>query len=366
MLRISSEVKSSIEYVPLKEINIQSIIRSFAADVAITQIFQNDTPKPIETIYYFPIEEQAAIYKFTAHIDDREIVAQLKEKSQLHNKYPHTSEKLYDTFLFEQNEHSHDTFIINIGILLPFKECKITVSYVTELDLIQGTIIRFVIPTIIAPRYTPKQRTTLTNIKSKYIQSIPYIINFHCHIEKLYDSHRQEYIVLLGSPSHHISVDVSKRDAYIVTFTQTNTCLDRDIILDIQLSNTRANTFVVVDSDAAMAAVIPFEKDCYLRLHNEQTNEFIFIVDCSGSMKNQNKIELARQAMLFFVRHLPKGCYFNIIKFGAMYHCLFNESCAFYNNIHKRITEKFINEIKADLGGTEIVRRKSFEFNFQH
>ncbi|CAF4521946.1 unnamed protein product, partial [Rotaria sp. Silwood2] len=103
-----------------------------------------------------------------------------------------------------------------------------------------------------------------------------------------------------------------------------------------------------------MAAVTPFEEDCYLTLNNKQINKFIFILDCSGSMKNENKIGLAREAMLFFIRNLPTNCYFNIIKFGAKYSCLFNESTAFYNNINIRIAEKFISQIRADLGGTEI------------
>jgi len=193
------------------------------------------------------------------------------------------------------------------------------------------------------------------NTKCKYIQSSLYKIQFQCRIEKINGPNQEQYIARLTSPSHRMDIDLSIQDAYIVTFEQQNTYLDRDIILDIKLSDKRANTCAVIESGAAMAAVTPFEEDCCLTLDNNQTNEFIFILDCSGSMKNENKIGLAREAMLVFLKSLPKNSYFNIIKFGTKYTCLFNESTAFYNHINLRVAEKFISQIRADLGGTEIV-----------
>ncbi|CAF4321362.1 unnamed protein product, partial [Rotaria sordida] len=137
--------------------NIHSTIRSFAADVTITQVFRNDEAIPIEAVYCFPIEEQAAIYAFVARIDNREIVAELKEKKEAQKDYTEALEQGHGAYLMEQDEKSQDNFIINIGALPPSKECTITISYVTELDLVQGSIIRFVVPTTIAPRYNPER-----------------------------------------------------------------------------------------------------------------------------------------------------------------------------------------------------------------
>ena len=125
--------------------------------------------------------------------------------------------------------------------------------------------------------------------------------------------------------------------------------------MDLKLSDKRANTFAVVGSEAVMAAVTPFEEDCYLTLNSKQTNEFVFILDCSGSMKYGYKIELVREAMLFFLKNLPTNCYFNIIEFGVKYNCLFNQSSVAYSKINVHIAEKFISQMRADLGGSEIV-----------
>ena len=66
--------------------------------------------------------------------------------------------------LLEQDEKSQDNFIINVGALPPSKECKITISYVTELDFFQGSTIRFVISTMIASRCNPNKGSIASSI----------------------------------------------------------------------------------------------------------------------------------------------------------------------------------------------------------
>jgi len=109
---------------------------------------------------------------------------------------------------------------------------------------------------------------------------------------------QDEYITRINSPSHPIQVDFAQPDAYIITFAQENTHLDRDILLNIELSDKRTNTIVAGEPDAVMAVFTSTNEDCRQGLNNDQINEFIFVVDCSGSMRDENKIGLARQAMI--------------------------------------------------------------------
>ncbi|CAF3817745.1 unnamed protein product [Rotaria sordida] len=361
MLRIKQDSQTSVltqeqGFVPLKQVNVEATIRSFAADVTITQIFRNDEKQPIEAVYCFPIEEQAAIYSFTARIDDREIVAQLKEKKEAQQEYNNALQQGHGAYLLEQDENSQDNFIINVGALPSSKECTITIAYVTELDFVQGSIIRFVVPTTIAPRYNPDKGSIASpaGTNSKYVQSTPYTIDFRCRIDKMGRS-QEEYIARINSPSHPIQIDFAQQDAYVITFAQQNTHLDRDILINIELTDKRVNTIVAVESSAIMAAFIPTEEDCRQGLNNDQINEFIFIVDCSGSMQDENKIGLARQAMLVFLKSLPIDCHFNIIRFGTQYKSLFTEITAIYNEENAQKAEQLINGMKADLGGTELM-----------
>jgi Mg-chelatase subunit ChlD len=44
---------------------------------------------------------------------------------------------------------------------------------------------------------------------------------------------------------------------------------------------------------------------------------FIFIVDRSGSMGDNGRMEIAIEALDLFIRSLPQGCKFSILSFGS-------------------------------------------------
>jgi hypothetical protein len=366
MLRIvqnAAVARDQQQYVPLKQVSVHANIHSFAANVTIKQVFRNDETIPIEAVYCFPIEEQAAIYAFIARIDDREIIAQLKEKKQAQQDYNTALQQGHGAYLLEQDDKSQDNFIINVGALPPSKECHIQISYVTELDLVQnGTKIRFVVPTTIAPRYNPNKDAIASpaGTNTNYIQTAPYAIDFRCQIDKT-------DIARVSSSSHPIQVDVAQQDVYVIEFAQQNTHLDRDILIDIELTQNRSNTIVAVESDAVMASFTPNEQDCQRAMSNTNlTNEFIFVVDCSGSMADENKIGFARQAMLLFLKSLPVNCYFNIIRFGSTYETLFNDITVIYNKENAELAERLTINLQADLGGTELVSFIIFIFTHIH
>lgn len=74
-------------------------------------------------------------------------------------------------------------------------------------------------------------------------------------------------------------------------------------------------------------------------------------------MYEANGIGLAREAMLLFIRGLPVGVHFNIIRFGSKYDILFkNEGMtAVYNQTTALLAETLAKSMDADLGGTEIL-----------
>ena len=55
MLRIQQHTSSSVplkESVPLKQVRVDAHLRSFAADVTLTQVFKNDESFPVEAVYW--------------------------------------------------------------------------------------------------------------------------------------------------------------------------------------------------------------------------------------------------------------------------------------------------------------------------
>jgi len=366
----SSHRRSEDRFVPLKNVSVQVKIHSFAAEVCIKQVFINSEEllNPIEAVYNFPIEEQASIYSFQATLDDgRQIQGQIKEKKKAQGEYCEALRKGHGAFLLEQNEKSNDIFTINIGklqvlflffitifffigSLKPHSTCEIQICYVQELELIDdGQRIQFVLPTAIAPRYSSVSTgdghiPSLGTTTSKYVQSAPYTISFSCSISSL-------PIASVSSPSHSIQVtsrsdnnQYPTMDAYLI---QENTHLDRDIILNIDLKQQEILTYTLLEQQAIMVSLVPTLKLCDTSNKMNQINcEYIFIVDCSGSMSGENKIGYARQAMSIFIKSLPSGSYFNIFRFGSTYEQFKREQITVeYNEQSAKQASDYINHM---------------------
>ena len=336
-------VSSEDRFVPLKNVSVHVNIHAFAAEVCIKQVFINseETSNPIEAVYCFPVEEQAAIYSFEANLDDgRKIQAQVKEKKSAQREYCNALKQGHGAVLLEQDEKSNDIFTISVGMYLffifqiflfliilyfigslqPQSKCEIEIHYVQELELIDdGQRIQFILPTAIAPRYSSISAgdghiKSPGSTTSKYVQSAPYTISFSCSISSL-------PIASVGSPSHPIQVTTqSDNQPMEVSLIQENTHLDRDIILNIDLKQQRILTYTLVEKQAIMVSLVPTLELCDSSNNVGKVNcEYMFIVDCSGSMSDENKIGYARQAMSVFLKSLPIGSYFNIFRFGSTY-----------------------------------------------
>ncbi|CAF3285884.1 unnamed protein product [Rotaria sp. Silwood2] len=165
--------------------------------------------------------------------------------------------------------------------------------------------------------------------------------------------------------SHPINVSLSHQT---IDVSSEGIALDRDIILDIDLPQSPCPVLVAAeqyDSDSKLAiltALSPGQSN-FISLFDTQnpvitTTEFIFIVDCSGSMYDENRIGLAQDAMMLFVRSLPMGAHFNIIRFGSDFRVLFTDvlMTTVYDERTAKEAEDLARLMRADLGGTELLR----------
>ena len=68
---------------PLKSIDVQLTVRGFVGNVVTTLLYENTEQNPIEAVFEFPIDDQSAVYQFEAKIEDRVIIAECQEKTQV-------------------------------------------------------------------------------------------------------------------------------------------------------------------------------------------------------------------------------------------------------------------------------------------
>eukprot|EP01124_Arcella_intermedia_P031428 TRINITY_DN7081_c0_g2_i1.p1 TRINITY_DN7081_c0_g2~~TRINITY_DN7081_c0_g2_i1.p1 ORF type:complete len:682 (+),score=178.76 TRINITY_DN7081_c0_g2_i1:152-2047(+) len=102
------------------------------------------------------------------------------------------------------------------------------------------------------------------------------------------------------------------------------------------------------DTGAMMVSLNPDLRE----VKSNTQSEIIFLIDRSGSMAG-SRIEQAKNALQLFLRALPIGTLFNIWGFGSSYGKMKTDSIAFSNKTLKE-TSQYVNNITANLGGTEI------------
>lgn len=90
-----------------------------------------------------------------------------------------------------------------------------------------------------------------------------------------------------------------------------------------------------------------------VKLEPYSPSEFVFVVDCSGSMSGSN-IQIAADTLITCIKSLPSGAHFNVVAFGSTFRQLFHSSQA-YTQTNMESAVQFANQLQASLGGTELL-----------
>ncbi len=88
---------------------------------------------------------------------------------------------------------------------------------------------------------------------------------------------------------------------------------------------------------------------------NNNPSLFIFVLDQSGSMAGQS-MEIAKKTLIFFLQSLPKNSYYHLIGFGSNFEYIYSENPVEYLPENVNETIKKIENLDADLGGTELLK----------
>ena len=105
--------RSNHHQVPLKSLHLDVKVVNFASEVTVKQNFINNEKKSIECVYYFPVEEEAAVVDFEAEIEGRVIRSKIKESSEAIEEYNEAVASKQTSILLE--EIKQDIFVIKFG-----------------------------------------------------------------------------------------------------------------------------------------------------------------------------------------------------------------------------------------------------------
>ncbi|CAB4011146.1 Hypothetical predicted protein [Paramuricea clavata] len=344
------------EAIPLKSLSVRAFLQGYVVGFRSTLTYDNNTSNPLEVFFRTPVDDSYAVVGLEACIDGRKIRAEIQEKDKAREMYQEAISRGRTAAFGE--EKKGDIFSLVLGNLPPGEKAVIQLTMVGELAVEPDGAVRFVLPTVLKPRYTPPGSTDPLAPESPTSGSGP-VHHATGPPEYKFDMviNGAPGIAKVTSPSHEICVEnngqninvslAEDKQTDIVILVQPKEAHKPLVIIEPCLSNGE-NDFQ--KNTVVMVSFFPEFKGDTSCL--QAACEFVFVIDRSGSMRG-SYIQDASQTLLLFLKSIPEGCYFNVIGFGSSYVHLFPESVA-YNQKNLEIAVKHAKNLQADLGGTEL------------
>ena len=313
---------------PIKSIKIDTKILSQVATTHIEQVFRNDTDATLEGTYLFPIPESASIVEFAIWDGDRRLVGEVRSRDEARRIYDEIVRRQRDPGLLEYA--GKDLFQASIFPILPHSDKKLELTYSQVLKAESGTV---------AYRYPLGIGRQVTQIAS---------VSGRIELEGK-DSLRNIY-----SPTHAIDVNRNNHHRSIISFESQAGKEPEDFQLFFTRSNEDFGMTLLTHRDAG--------KDGYFLLMispkgdwSEQeysAKDIVFVLDTSGSMAEEGKMEKARAALLYGIRILRPKDRFNVISFAGEDRLMETGMITADDQGRKR-GERFVQSLRP-VGGTNI------------
>ena len=278
---------------PIKSIKIDTKIVAQVATTHVEQIFRNDTDATLEGTYLFPIPESASIVEFAIWDGDRRLVGEVRSREEARRIYDEIVRRQRDPGLLEYA--GKDLFQASIFPIPPHSDKKLELTYSQVLRAESGTV---------AYRYplgTGRQVTTIGSVSGRI------------------ELESKESLRNVYSPTHAIEVKRNGDRRSMVSFESESGKEPEDFQLFFTRSNEDFGMTLLTHRDAG--------KDGYFLLtispkgdwsEQEYTaKDIVFVLDTSGSMAEEGKMEKARAALLYGVRILRPQDRFNVISFAG-------------------------------------------------
>lgn len=284
----------------IKEHDVKVTINNGIAVTTVTQIFQNMEDRQVEALYTFPVPKGASVANFSMWINGREMVGEVVEKKRAREIYESYKQTRRDPGLLEQVNFK--TFEMRVFPIGAGAEQRVQVTYYQELD-VDHDWATYVYPLATTtqgkqPDATTRGRFAL-NVEAK--SEVP--------------------LVEMSSPSHTDGFAIAKHaEGYWQASLETREGdLARDVVLAYKLARPRTGVDLITakqgGEDGYFALTLTAGDE--LAPKNAGGMDYVFVLDVSGSMADDGKLELSRSSLGAFVRSLKPEDRFEVIAFNV-------------------------------------------------
>jgi len=325
--------------VPLTSTIVNASMHDLLADVTMTQVYKNTESKNIEAVYTFPLPIDAVLLDVDVRLEDRNLKGCIVEKGKAETQYEEAIVDGNTAIMLQQVETG--LYTMNVGNLQAGKTVRISVQY-SVLHRWQGDQLRFYLPTTVAPRYgVPEMEMHQVPVADISIENS---FSFSLKISGLLKN------AIFDSPSHKVVCEESD-DHIVIHLNDEMAMMNRDLIINIR-NRSKENVSAVYDRDIdGYVSLLSFKPE-FGSQEIDSPHAITIVVDCSGSMAGDS-ISQAKGALQRIIDELRPCDSFNIILFGSSHKTLFRKM-AIADPLATGKAKLFVNEMSANMGGTEI------------
>ncbi|XP_063177821.1 von Willebrand factor A domain-containing protein 5A-like isoform X2 [Chroicocephalus ridibundus] len=285
-------------------------IQDYVADVAAELIYQNKSQTSTEVLFVFPLGPHMAIYSFQARSEDAKVHAVLQDElsvppcpSQVQQPHEATGGWENLEYLRDQSEYPGEAFACFLGTLSPGREVVVTLRYVQELPWEPDGAARFVLSPTLNPyrtHYVWNCRTSKLHyslLLTASLQSPRGVVNVQANFALtplIYTAqdHSTAQVSLAGSPQRHHDLELL---VYYGDPSAVSAVVEKGDP-EAPPGSLLGDPMVLVTLAPSIPEAVPGQR---------QSGEFIFLL-------NTTFLEHAQDSLLFLLKSLPLGCYFNI------------------------------------------------------
>lgn len=283
---------------PVKSIKIDTRISSQVATTHVEQVFRNDTNFVLEGTYFFPIPESASIAEFAIWDGDRRLVGEVRTREEARRIYDEIVRRQRDPGLLEYA--GKDLFQASIFPIPAHSDKKLEITYTQVVRAEGGTVsYRY-------PLGTGHQSTQIGTVAGRV------------------EVESREPLRNVYSPTHVIDVKRHNDRRSLVSFESEGGKEPQDFQLFYTISKEDFGLTLLTHREPG--------KDGYFLLmispkddwtdQEYSAKDVVFVVDTSGSMAQEGKMEKARSALLYGVSILRPQDRFNVISFAGEEHLM--------------------------------------------
>jgi Ca-activated chloride channel homolog len=318
----------------IKEHDVKVTINNGIAVTDITQVFLNTENRQVEALYTFPVPKGASVANFSMWINGKEMIGEVVEKKRAREIYNSYKQKRQDPGLLEQVDYK--TFEMRIFPINANAEQRVQITYYQELNIDhdQGT---YVYPLATVTRKGIDSTTTGKFAINFEVKSAIPIVN-------------------LQSPSHGDAFVMARHSGEycVASLETTGGSLASDVVLNYDISRPSSGIDMITSNqlgdDGYFCMTITAGKEL---AEKDNGMDYVFVLDVSGSMANDGKLIVSKNALNSFIDEITEKDRFEVMTFNLSPNVLFGELKG-GSTVIKETARSFMSTQKAR-GGTELV-----------